>query len=157
MDNYETRKQSATQLLNQLINQSIEEPFNQAIELWKAGYSTRIIQEITGIHRSKISRYVNENDLERDDDKRTQNRKNRVYQASKLYKMGFSRDEIATEMQINPRTVDSYLKEIGVKEKTKIQDLQVSMSDVSVSCDSDAETVKNVVLNAIESVKEIRK
>lgn len=129
MDNYEVRKQSAAQLLNQLINQSIEEPFNQAIELWKAGYSTRIIQEITGIHRSKISRYVNEHNLEREDDKRTQNRKNRVYQCQKLAKMGFSRDEIASEMGINPRTVDSYFKEIGIKNKTKIQDLEWNYGD----------------------------
>ena len=62
----------------------------------------------------------------RDSDKRTQNRKNRVYQCEKLYKMGFSRNEIANEMQINPRTVDSYLKEIGVKEKTQIQDLKIN-------------------------------
>ena len=32
--------------------------------MWKAGYSLRIIQEITGIHRSKLSRFINENDLE---------------------------------------------------------------------------------------------
>lgn len=124
MDNYDSRLRSASELLNQLINQSINQPFDQAIELWKAGYSTRIIQEITGVHRSKISRYINENNLERDDDKRTQNRKNRVYQCEKLYKMGFSRDEIAYEMGVNPRTIDSYLKEIGVKSKTKIRDLE---------------------------------
>lgn len=124
MDSYEIRRQSASQFLNQLINQSVNQPFNQAIELWKAGYSTRIIQEMTGIHRSKISRYVNEHDLTRDDDKRTQNRKNRVYQCEKLHKMGFSRDEIATEMQINPRTVDSYLKEIGVKDKTIMKEME---------------------------------
>ena len=123
MDSYENRVRSASQLIEQLIEQSITQPFEQAIELWKAGYSTRIIQEITGIHRSKVSRYVNENNLSRDDDKRTQNRKNRVYQCKKLYKMGFSRDEIADEMQINPRTVDSYLKEIGVKNKTKIKEI----------------------------------
>ena len=122
MDNYDIRLQSATQFRNQLIEQSINQPFEQAIALWKEGYSTRIIQEITGIHRSKISRYVNEHDLSRDDDKRTQNRKNRVYQCEKLHKMGFSRDEIASEMHINPRTVDSYLKEIGVKNKTKMKD-----------------------------------
>ena len=107
MDSYEIRRESASQFLNQLLNQSVNQPFEQAIALWKAGYSTRIIQEITGIHRSKISRYVNEHNLERDDDKRTQNRKNRVYQCEKLHKMGFSRDEIASEMQINPRTVDN--------------------------------------------------
>ena len=124
MESYEIRKQSASQLLNQLINQSINQPLEQAIELWKAGYSTRIIQEITGIHRSKISRYVNEHNLERDDDKRTQNRKNRVYQCEKLHKMGFSRDEIASEMDINPRTVDSYLKEIGIKDKTIMKEME---------------------------------
>ena len=58
------------------------------------------------------------------DDKRTQNRKNRVYQCEKLHKMGFSRDEIASEMQINPRTVDSYLKEIGVKNKTIMKEIK---------------------------------
>ena len=124
MDSYEIRRESASQFLNQLLNQSVNQPFEQAIALWKAGYSTRIIQEITGIHRSKISRYVNEHNLERDDDKRTQNRKNRVYQCEKLHKMGFSRDEIATEMQINPRTVDSYLKEIGVKNKTIMKEME---------------------------------
>lgn len=124
MDSYEIRRESASQFLNQLLNQSINQPFEQAIALWKAGYSTRIIQEITGIHRSKISRYVNEHNLERDDDKRTQNRKNRVYQCEKLHKMGFSRDEIASEMQINPRTVDSYLKEIGVKNKTIMKEME---------------------------------
>lgn len=121
MSDYETRKQSASQFINQLIAQSIDDSFEQAIALWKAGYSLRIIQEITGVHRSKLSRFINENDLERDDDKRTQNRKNRVYQCRKLLLMGFSREEIASEMHLNPRTIDSYLKELGIKEKTKIQ------------------------------------
>ena len=124
MDSYDIRLHSAEQFRSQLIEQSIEQPFEQAIALWEAGYSLRIIQEITDIHRSKLSRYINENDLERDDDKRTQNRKNRVYQCEKLYKMGFSRNEIADEMQINPRTVDSYLKEIGVKNKTIMKEME---------------------------------
>lgn len=119
MESFEVRMESAKQLRNQLIEQSIEQPFEQAIELWKAGYSTRIIQEITDIHRSKISRYVNEHNLTRDDDKRSQNRKNRVYQCEKLYKMGFSREEIANEMHVNLRTIDSYFKEIGIKTKTR--------------------------------------
>lgn len=124
MDSYEMRKESGEQLIKQLINDSVTDSFEQAIVLWKAGYSTRIIQEITGIHRSKISRYVNENNLSRDDDKRSQNRKNRVYQCQKLVKMGFSRAEIAQEMNINPRTVDSYFKEIGVKTKTKFKEME---------------------------------
>lgn len=123
MDDYETRKELGNQLINQLITQSITDSFEQAIVLWNSGYSLRIIQELTGIHRSKLSRYINEHNLERDDDIRTQNRKNRVYQASKLHKMGFSRDEIASEMQINPRTVDSYLKELGIKSQTKMKEM----------------------------------
>ena len=123
MDDYETRKQLGNQLINQLITQSITDSFEQAIALWNSGYSLRIIQELTGIHRSKLSRYINEHNLEREDDIRTQNRKNRVYQASKLHKMGFSRDEIASEMQINPRTVDSYLKELGIKNQTKMKEI----------------------------------
>lgn len=118
MDSYDVRKQSGKQVINRLITQSITDSFKQAIILWQEGYSLRIIQDLTGVHRSKISRYVNEHDLSRDDDKRTQNRKNRVYQCEKLVKMGFSREEIASEMGINPRTVDSYFKEIGLKDKT---------------------------------------
>ena len=124
MSDYEARKQSASQFLNQLIAQSIDDPFEQAITLWEAGYSLRIIQEITGVHRSKLSRFINENDLERDDDKRTQNRKNRVYQCQKLHQMGFSREEIAQELDLNPRTIDSYFKEIGIKSKTKIKEME---------------------------------
>lgn len=124
MEDYETRLSAGKKLVNDLINNSINNSFEQALILWKEGYSTRIIQEITGIHRSKISRYVNEHNLTRDDDKRSQNRKNRVYQCEKLHKMGFSREEIAYEMGINPRTVDSYFKEIGVKNKTKIRELR---------------------------------
>ena len=119
MDSYETRKQLGNQLINQLINDGITDSFKQAIILWKDGYSLRIIQDLTGIHRSKLSRYINEHDLTRDDDIRTQNRKNRVYQCEKLYKMGFSPIEIANEMCMNPRTIDSYLKEIGLKDKTR--------------------------------------
>ena len=123
MDDYNTRKQLGNQLIAQLITQEITNPLEQAVILWGNGYSLRIIQELTGIHRSKLSRYINEHDLTRDDDIRTQNRKNRVYQASKLHKMGFSREEIAQEMQINPRTVDSYLKELGIKNKTKMKEM----------------------------------
>lgn len=125
MDNYEVRKQLGEQLINRLITQSITDSFKQAIILWQEGYSLRIIQDLTGIHRSKLSRYINEHDLTRNDDIRTQNRKNRVYQCEKLHKMGFSREEIAQEMQINPRTVDSYFKELGIKSKTKITELEV--------------------------------
>lgn len=120
MESFETRIESA----KQLISDSTEQPFDQAIILWKAGYSLRVIQEVTNVHRSKLSRYINEHNLTRDDDVRSQNRQYRVNQASKLHKMGFSKDEIANEMGLNLRTIDSYFKEIGLKKKTKISDLR---------------------------------
>ena len=120
MDNYDVRKQLGEQLINQLITQLITDPFKQAIILWQNGYSLRIIQDLTGIHRSKLSRYINEHNLTRNDDIRTQNRKNRVYQCEKLHKMGFSREEIASTLKLNPRTIDSYFKELGIKSKTKM-------------------------------------
>ena len=100
MESFETRIKSA----KQLINDSTDEPFDQAITLWKAGYSLRVIQEVTNIHRSKLSRYINENNLAKDDDVRNQNRQYRINQASKLHKMGFSKEEIAHEMNLNLRT-----------------------------------------------------
>lgn len=124
MDNYEVRKQLGEQLINQLRTQSINDSFKQALILWNEGYSLRIIQELTGIHRSKLSRYINEHDLTREDDKRSQNRKYRVYQCEKLHKMGFSQQEIAKEMGINLRTVDSYFKELNIKPKTKMHEFR---------------------------------
>ena len=124
MDSYDVRKQAGEQVINRLITQSITDSFKQALILWQEGYSLRIIQDLTGVHRSKVSRYVYEHDLEREDDKRTQNRKNRVYQCRKLHQMGFSREEIAQELDLNPRTIDSYFKEIGIKSKTKIKEME---------------------------------
>ena len=124
MDDYEVRKQLGAQLINELRTQSITDSFKQAIILWNEGYSLRIIQDLTGIHRSKLSRYINEHDLTREDDKRSQNRKYRVYQCEKLHKMGFSQQEIAQEMGINLRTIDSYFKELNIKPKTKMYDFR---------------------------------
>lgn len=115
MESFQERIESA----KQLISDSTDEPFDQAIMLWKMGYSLRVIQEVTNVHRSKLSRYINENNLAKDDDIRNQNRQYRINQASKLHKMGFSREEIAHEMNLNLRTIDSYFKEIGLKKKTK--------------------------------------
>lgn len=124
MDNYEVRKQLGEQLINRLRTQSINDSFKQALILWNEGYSLRIIQELTGIHRSKLSRYINEHDLTREDDKRSQNRKYRVYQCEKLHKMGFSQAEIAKEMGVNLRTIDSYFKELNIKPKTRMYEFR---------------------------------
>lgn len=119
MESFQERIESA----KQLISDSTDEPFDQAITLWKAGYSLRIIQELTNVHRSKLSRYINENDLTRDDDIRNQNRQYRVNQTLKLHKMGFSREEISNEMNLDLRTIDSYFKQLGIKKKTKFSEL----------------------------------
>lgn len=124
MDDYEVRKQLGAQLINELRTQSITDSFKQAIILWNEGYSLRIIQDLTGIHRSKLSRYINEHDLTREDDKRSQNRKYRVYQCEKLHKMGFSQAEIAKEMGVNLRTIDSYFKELNIKPKTRMYEFR---------------------------------
>lgn len=120
MESFQERIESA----KQLINDSTDKPFDQAIMLWKKGYSLRVIQEATGIHRSKLSRYINENDLAKDDDVRNQNRQHRINQASKLHKMGFSKEEISKEMGLNLRTIQSYFKQIGLEKKTKFSDLK---------------------------------
>lgn len=120
MESFQERIESA----KQLISDSTDEPFDQAIMLWKMGYSLRVIQEVTNVHRSKLSRYINENDLAKDDDVRNQNRQYRINQASKLYKMGFSKEEIAHEMNLNLRTIQSYFKQIGLEKKTKFSDLK---------------------------------
>ena len=124
MDDYQVRKQLGEQLIKQLRTQSITDSFKQALILWNEGFSLRIIQDLTGIHRSKLSRYINEHDLTREDDKRSQNRKYRVYQCEKLHKMGFSQEEIAQEMGINLRTIDSYFKELNIKPKTKMSNFR---------------------------------
>ena len=35
-----------------------------------------------------------------------------------------TREEIAQELDLNPRTIDSYFKEIGIKSKTKIKEME---------------------------------
>lgn len=83
--------------------------------LWKMGYSLRVISDITGVTRSKLQRYLSEKNKGRDDDVRTQNRDFRVMETQFLLNEGFSKDEIATKMGINRRTVDSYIKQLKDK------------------------------------------
>ena len=114
MSNYEMRLEAA-QLKAADIDGSM---WDKAIILWQKGFSLRIIEEITGLSRSKLQRFFAENDYKRIDDVRTQNREERVQQANKLHKMGFSRDEIADMMHINKRTVDAYFKQLDINDKT---------------------------------------
>lgn len=93
--------------------------WQKAVFLHDTGYSLRIIEEILGISRSKLQRFLSENNHDDIDDVRTQNRNHRVNQATRLRKMGFEIDEIAAEMDINVRTVESYLRQAGMKASTK--------------------------------------
>lgn len=118
MTNYDIRLEAAQMKVAE-INGSA---WDKAIMLWQKGFSLRIIEEITGLSRSKLQRFFAENDYKRIDDVRTQNREERVRQADKLHKMGFSRDEIADMLDINKRTVDAYFKQLNINDKTKFGD-----------------------------------
>lgn len=89
-----------------------------ATQLWKNGHSIRVIEEVCGISRSKLQRFFSENALDKVDDARTQNRNQRVHYAQKMHKMGFTNTEIAEELGVNVRTVESYLRQAGMKART---------------------------------------
>ena len=114
MSNYEMRLEAAQSKAADIDGSM----WDKAIILWQKGFSLRIIEEITGLSRSKLQRFFAENDYKRIDDVRTQNREERVQQANKLHKMGFNRDEIADMMHINKRTVDAYFKQLSINDKT---------------------------------------
>lgn len=81
-------------------------------KLWEYGYSMRVIAEITGLTRSKIQRHISESNKGRHDDIPTQNRDIRVKQTLNLINQGKNRQEIAKELNLNPRTVGSYIKQL---------------------------------------------
>lgn len=80
--------------------------------LWNMGYSLRVISEVTGITRSMLQRRLSEDGHGRDDDVRTQDRDYRVQQAKRLLSNGKNRQEVAFELGVNVRTVDSYIKQL---------------------------------------------
>lgn len=118
MTDYESRLKNAIEQASNIEG----DKWDKAHVLWKSGVSLRIIEEITGISRSKLQRFFAENNLKRVSDIRTQNREQRVQQCNRLHKMGFNRDEIAETMHINKRTVDAYFKQLGINSKTNFGD-----------------------------------
>ena len=119
MDSYEIRLNNAKKDLKSFED---DDMWTKVVKLWQKNYSLRIISEISGISRSKLQRYFAENEIDKIDDIRTQNRNERVKYAKNLEKMGFSKQEIAQELNVNPRTVDSYFKQVGIKAKTNFGD-----------------------------------
>lgn len=117
-ENYDVRLENAK---NDILDFS-GNIWEKVIFLHNLGYSLRIIEEILGISRSKLQRFLSENNYDDVDDVRTQNRNHRVNQATRLHKMGFNLAEIALEMDINVRTVESYLRQAGIKESTNFGD-----------------------------------
>lgn len=114
MTNYKIRYEAAKEQLKEIEGSE----WDKATTLWKSGFSLRIIEDLTGLSRSKLQRYFSENNLKRVDDVRTQNREERVRQAEKLHKMGFDRNEIAEMMNVNKRTIDAYFKQLEITDKT---------------------------------------
>ena len=80
--------------------------------LWDLGYSLRVISAVTGLTRSMLQRKLSEANDGREDDTRTQSRNHRVQQAKRLYDNGKNKHEIAFELGLNVRTIDSYLKQL---------------------------------------------
>lgn len=87
-------------------------------KLWRYGYSLRVISEITGVSRSKLQRFFSENELNKEDDIRTQNRNTNVYRTKKLWENGATKEEIASVLGLNVRTIESYLKQLGYYERS---------------------------------------
>ena len=115
MDSYKIRLDNAKKDIANLEGSE----WQIATLLWQKGYSLRIIEEVVGITRSKLQRYFAENKIEKIDDSRTQSRNERVGYAIKLNKMGFTKEEIAKELDVNIRTVELYLKQGNILEATK--------------------------------------
>ena len=81
-------------------------------KLWKYGYSMRVISETTGVTRSKIQRHISENNKGRSDNVPTQNRELRVKQTFNLINQGMNKYEIAKKLNLNHRTIESYIKQL---------------------------------------------
>ncbi len=96
--------------------------WDNVIEMWHMGHSLRVISEVSGVSRSKLQRYISEHKEDRFDDPRSQLRNKKAMQAGNLHKMGFNLDEIAAEMGLNRRTIESYFRQLGIKEETKFGD-----------------------------------
>lgn len=121
MSDYKDRLNNAKKKFDSL-ESSYCSLWDKSIILWQDGFSLRIIEEITGLSRSKLQRFFAENNYNRVDDVRTQNREERINQASRLYKMGFDKKEIADMMDVNKRTIDAYFKQLGINDRTNFGD-----------------------------------
>lgn len=89
-----------------------------ATTLYQEGYSLRIIQEITDISRSKLQRFFSQNGITRDDEFQTQKRHTSLEHAKRLWRDGSNINEIARILKKNPRTIEAYLRQAGIKEQS---------------------------------------
>lgn len=112
MENFETRIENAKKDFMHMDG----DKWDNIMRLWKYGYSLRVISEVCGISRSKLQRFISENNNSREDDIRTQNRNNNVIRTRELWKNGITKEEIAVVLGVNVRTVDSYLRQLGIYE-----------------------------------------
>ena len=118
MEDFEIRVENAKQDFMHMDGSK----WDNIMRLWKYGYSLRVISEVCGISRSKLQRFISENNSAREDDIRTQNRNNNVIRAKELWKNGVSREEIAVVLKVNVRTVDSYLRQLGIYDGSVFND-----------------------------------
>ena len=114
VESYEIRVENAKHDIKHLDGDIWE----KVLFLSQSGYSLRVIEEVLGISRSKLQRFISESNNDDIDDPRSQERNRRARNAARLFKMGFDLDEIAAEMGLNRRTIESYLRQAGMKAGT---------------------------------------
>ena len=74
MEDFEIRVENAKQDFMHMDGSK----WDNIMRLWKYGYSLRVISEVCGVSRSKLQRFISENNSSREDDIRTQNRNNNI-------------------------------------------------------------------------------
>lgn len=117
MDSYDVRLQDGIRFAKKKGLKGID----LAIEMYKNGYSLRIIQDITAINKSMLQRYFTQNHITRTNEYNTKKRTTSLHETEKLYKEGYSVDDIAEKLGKNKRTIKAYLRQLGYLEKTNFK------------------------------------
>lgn len=92
-----------------------------ATMLYEQGHSLRIIEDITGISRSKLQRFFSQNGVIRTDEYQTQKKQSGIETAKKLWNEGATVKQIAEKLNKHPRTIEAYLRQCGVFARSNIK------------------------------------
>ena len=92
-----------------------------AVELYGMGHSLRIISEITGFSRSKLQRFLSENDVRNLNSFNTKRLNNNLSVTGRMVKEGCSLEDVCVELGVSEWTVRQYLKQLGLSDPTKFR------------------------------------